>query len=122
MKKKDIAIYFLNTVVAGQVDEAYNNYIDTGFVHHNAYFPGDREALLAAMKDSNAANPDRKLMIKHTIEDGDFVAIHSHMTLKPADTGLAAVHLFRFKDDKIAELWDLAQPVQKESPNQNGMF
>jgi hypothetical protein len=35
---------------------------------------------------------------------------------------IAAVHIFRFEQDRIVELWDVAQPLSKDSPNQNGMF
>jgi predicted SnoaL-like aldol condensation-catalyzing enzyme len=32
------------------------------------------------------------------------------------------VHIFRFRGDKIVELWDLGQEVPESSPNENGMF
>ena len=38
----------------------------------------------------------------------------------PVSVYLAA--RFRFEDDRIAELWDLAQEVPAETPNTNGMF
>jgi hypothetical protein len=40
---------------------------------------------------------------------------------KESSTG-AVVHIFRFEHDRIAELWDVGQPVSKDSPNENGMF
>ena len=40
--------------------------------------------------------------------------------LKMAGTG--KVHIFRFEQGRIAELWDLAQPISTDSPNENGMF
>jgi predicted SnoaL-like aldol condensation-catalyzing enzyme len=42
--------------------------------------------------------------------------------LKPGDLGVALVHIFRFADGRIVELWDVGQPVPEESPNQYGMF
>ena len=35
---------------------------------------------------------------------------------------MALVHLFRFEGDRIAELWDIGQPVLALSVNANGMF
>jgi predicted SnoaL-like aldol condensation-catalyzing enzyme len=32
------------------------------------------------------------------------------------------VHIFRFDGDRIAEPWDIGQPVPAESVNTNGMF
>ena len=31
-------------------------------------------------------------------------------------------HIFRFKGEEIAELWDIAMEQPGESPNENGMF
>jgi predicted SnoaL-like aldol condensation-catalyzing enzyme len=32
------------------------------------------------------------------------------------------VHIFRFEQGRIVELWDLGQEVPESSPNQYGMF
>ena len=50
------------------------------------------------------------------------MAVHSHVRLNPSELGVALVHIFRFEGDRIAELWDLGQPVPKDSPNEYGMF
>jgi predicted SnoaL-like aldol condensation-catalyzing enzyme len=50
------------------------------------------------------------------------VAVHSRVRQTPGDPGGAVVHLFRFEGDRIAELWDIGQPVPAESVNDNGMF
>ena len=42
--------------------------------------------------------------------------------VQPGDPGVAVVHVFRFEGDRIAEFWDIGQPVPKDSPNANGMF
>lgn len=36
--------------------------------------------------------------------------------------GAAVVHIFRFDDDRIVELWDIGQAVPEASVNENGMF
>jgi predicted SnoaL-like aldol condensation-catalyzing enzyme len=56
-------------------------------------------------------------------EDGDTVITHSLVTRQdPQAPDIAVVHIFRFEHDRIAELWDLGQPISKDSPNENGMF
>jgi predicted SnoaL-like aldol condensation-catalyzing enzyme len=67
-------------------------------------------------------DPDKRLDVQHALEDGDLVAVHSHLRQKPGDAGVAVVHLFRFEGDRIAELWDIVQPVPSESVNVVGMF
>jgi predicted SnoaL-like aldol condensation-catalyzing enzyme len=32
------------------------------------------------------------------------------------------MQIFRFKENKIAEMWDIAQQQPENSPNQYGMF
>jgi predicted SnoaL-like aldol condensation-catalyzing enzyme len=54
--------------------------------------------------------------------EGDMVAVHSHVVLKAGDLGVATLHLFRFEDGKIVELWDFGQPIQADSPNSDGPF
>ncbi len=60
--------------------------------------------------------------MQRALEDGDLVAVHSRVRLKPGEPGIAIVHIFRFEGDLVAELWDVGQPVPSDSPNANGMF
>lgn len=119
---KDAAIDFMRLVASPSVREAYRKYVAPNFRHHNPYFPGDAQSLMAAMEENAAQNPDKTIDIQHSIQEGDFVAIHSRVKLKPGDRGVALVHLFRFERDLISELWDIGQPVPEDSPNQYGMF
>ena len=120
--KSETAVSFMRLVGSGKVREAYDRHVAPDFRHHNAYFRGDRESLLRAMEDNAAKNPDKVVDVKHALEDGDYVALHTHIRQNPKDRGGAAVHIFRFSDGRIAELWDIGQEIPPESPNQFGMF
>lgn len=119
---KDAAISFMELVGTGRVRDAYERHVAANFRHHNPFFRGDRESLLKAMEENAVKNPDKVLDVKHAFEDGNYVAVHSHIRQQPQDRGGAAVHLFRFENDRITELWDVGQEVPKESPNEYGMF
>lgn len=119
---KDMAISFLDQVASGRVREAFEAFIGPGFRHHNVYFKGDAESLRIAMEENAVQNPRKALTVQHALEDGDLVAVHSHVRLKPEDAGVALVHLFRFEGDRVVELWDMGQPVPEDSPNENRMF
>lgn len=119
---KEKAVSFLQLVAAGNVDEAYERFISSDFCHHNPYFRSDADSLRAAMKGNAAETPNKTLEVKHAIEEGEIVALHSHIKQNPEDLGAAVVHIFRFHDGQIVELWDLGQPVPAESTNENGMF
>ena len=119
---KEIAISFLRLASSGKVREAYRRYAGPELRHHNAFFPGDAESLMAAMEENAAMNPDKVLEIQRALQDGDLVAVHSHVRQHPGDRGAAVVHIFRFQGDRIAELWDVGQAVPESSPNELGMF
>ena len=120
--RKEVAIDFLRKAGSGRAREAFDRYVAPNFRHHNAFFKDDAESLRNAMDENAAQHPEKILDIKRALEDGDLVAVHSHVRQSPGDRGGAVVHIFRFEGDRIAELWDLGQPVPEESPNEHGMF
>jgi predicted SnoaL-like aldol condensation-catalyzing enzyme len=74
------------------------------------------------MEQNARENPGKVLEIHMAIEEGDRVAVFSHVRPKPGDRGGAVVHLFRFDGDRIAELWDIGQLIPEETVNENGPF
>ena len=119
---KEKAVSFLQLVALGEVREAYSKYISLDFRHHNPFFQGDAESLMLAMEENAAENPNKILEVKRVIEEGDLVAVHSHVKQKQDDLGGAVVHIFRFHNNFIVELWDVGQPIPENSPNENGVF
>ena len=119
---KDSALSFLRLAASGHVREAYADHVAKDFKHHNPHFAGDANALMAGMEENARQNPDKRLDVLRALEDGDLVAVHSHVRQHPGDRGAAVVHLFRFEGDRIAELWDIGQPVPEQPVNAHGMF
>jgi predicted SnoaL-like aldol condensation-catalyzing enzyme len=119
---KNAAVSFLKLASSGKVQEAYAKFVGEGFRHHNPFFEGSAESLQAGMEANALQNPDKVLEVKRVIAEGELVAVHSHVQQMPGERGAAVVHIFRFENDRIVELWDLGQPVPDESPNQFGMF
>lgn len=119
---KDKAVHYLQMIVAGKIDEAYEKYVSPGLIHHNPYFPGDGASLKQAMKENDGMSPNKTLEVKQTIEEGERVMVFSHIKQNPDDLGAAAVHIFRFLKGEIVEMWDVSQPVLEDSPNEHGMF
>ena len=120
--KKDIAVSFLQLASSGQARQAYHQYVHPQFSHHNPYFKGDRESLLAGMEESGGKFPKKVFEAVRTLEDGDFVVVHGKVRLNPDMPEIALIHIFRFEGDLIIEEWEAAQEVPRESPNENGMF
>ena len=120
--RKDATVDFLRAAAAGHAREAFAKHAAPGFRHHNPFFPGDAKSLWEAMDENAAKFPDKVLEVKHVLADGDSVAVHSSVHMQPGDAGHAVVHLYRFEGDKLAELWDVAQQLPADSPNENGAF
>ena len=119
---KDTAVSFLEMASSGKVREAYSKHVGDSFRHHNPFFEGSAQALQAGMEENAKQNPDKSLEVKRVIAEGGFVVVHALVRHKPGDFGVALVHIFRFENGHIVELWDLGQPVPEKSPNQYGMF
>ncbi|TMI38060.1 nuclear transport factor 2 family protein [Candidatus Bathyarchaeota archaeon] len=120
--RRQAAKQFLQLVVAGQIDEAYQRHVDLNGKHHNPLFAEGFPALKKAMIENHVQLPKKQLLVKNVLSDGDFVAVHSQIVLRPGESSVATVHLFRFSGDKIVEMWDVGQPVPADSPNRDGAF
>ena len=117
---KQAAVHFLELIIARKIDEAFNTYVNRNGVHHNPYYPAGFPALQKGMKDNDAQIPHKQMIVKNVIGEGDLVAVHFHLILQPYE--MAVVHLFRFEDQKIVELWDLGMPIPADNPNKDGVF
>jgi predicted SnoaL-like aldol condensation-catalyzing enzyme len=117
---KESAKSFLRLTALGEVEEAFSKHVSPSMKHHNQYFKGDGESLKSAMQENASKMPNKVFEIKMMLEDQDRVMAFSQ--LKTSTMELAVVHIMKFRDGKIVELWDLTQPLSKDSPNENGMF
>lgn len=122
MTQKQIARHFLMLCTKGHSQEAFDLYAAKDFIHHNPYFRGDAQSLIKAMEEEAKRNPTKLLDVKQVLEDHDLVAVHSLIRQHANDSGVAVVHIVRFREGKIAELWDIGQAVPADLINENGMF
>lgn len=122
MSEKEIAVNFLRLAASGQVDEAYDRYVGDSFRHHNPYFAGDAQSLKEGMRDNAHKHPDKIFEVQRVIAEDSLVAVHSRIQMLPSETIIAVVHIFRIENGKIAELWDIGQPMPEGSVNEYGMF
>jgi predicted SnoaL-like aldol condensation-catalyzing enzyme len=122
ISNKDAAVAFLELASAGQVREAFDRYVAPSFRHHNAHFKSDAQSLAAGMAQNAAENPQKVYQAKHVLQEGNLVAIYGRVRLKPNEQDYALFHLFKFENGRVVELWDIAQAVPADSPNELGLF
>lgn len=119
---KENAIDFLSMIIQGKINEAYDKYVNLKGKHHNMYTPSGFTNLLQGMQAAEDQNPNKQFQIKNVFGEDDLIAVHSHLTLSANEPGMATVHMFRFDNNKIVELWDIAQPIPKDLINTDGPF
>ncbi|HOS48607.1 MAG TPA: ester cyclase [Bacteroidia bacterium] len=119
---KAIAKAFLQAASSHQVSEGYDLYVSEKFVHHNIHFKSDAHTLKAGMMQSAEMFPEKIFEVKQCIAENDKVMTYSHVRLTPDDKGFALMHLFRFENNKIVELWDIAQQIPESIANELGAF
>jgi predicted SnoaL-like aldol condensation-catalyzing enzyme len=67
-------------------------------------------------------HPRARSEILRVYADRDFVILHVHGIRTPGTRGDAIVDIFRVENGKIAEHWDVIQPIPDTALNENTMF
>jgi predicted SnoaL-like aldol condensation-catalyzing enzyme len=120
--KAVVTKFITKLYVEKRAREAFETWVERGYIQHNPLAATGRDAAIAFLEPFFQGHPDAVYSIKRIIADGDLVAVHSHAKFAAGDRGLAVVDILRVEHCKIAEHWDVAQPVAEKSANSNGMF
>jgi predicted SnoaL-like aldol condensation-catalyzing enzyme len=105
-----------------QVQEAAMKYVAEDFVQHSPEWPTGRDAWVAMISEVLERMPTAEFTVKRVIAKDDLVVTHSHMKPTKDDRGFAVADIFRIVDGRIAEHWDVIQPVPEQAMNSNTMF
>ena len=111
MTNKELVIKAVTEVFINGDATALDRYWSENYVQHNPQIPNGREAL----KQMISGGGNMKYEMGLVVADGDFVMVHARITgfgPKP----LIAVDIFRVKEGKLAEHWDV---LQEEVPAEN---
>jgi predicted SnoaL-like aldol condensation-catalyzing enzyme len=96
---------------------AVDRYFSEPFVQHDVTVP-DGLPGLRALAAEVAASPYVDITIYRTLEDGEFVLLHSKYEALPGHAGpMIAFDLFRFRGDKIVEHWGGHEPETPPNPS-----
>ena len=120
--KEVVSRFITKLYVDKQAREAFETWVEPGYIQHNPLAKTGRDAAIAFLEPFFQSHPDAKYSIRRIIAEGNLVAVHSHAKFTADDRGLAVVDILRVENCKIAEHWDVAQPVPEKSANTNGMF
>jgi predicted SnoaL-like aldol condensation-catalyzing enzyme len=120
---KEVVTKFINELyLEKRAREAFETWVEPGYIQHNPLAATGRDPAIAFLEPFFRGHPDAVYSIKRIIADGNLVAVHSHAKFAAGDRGLAVIDILRVEHCKIAEHWDVAQPVPETSANSNGKF
>jgi predicted SnoaL-like aldol condensation-catalyzing enzyme len=108
----------LGPIDSGAVDALF----DPGYIQHNPNAATGSQGLKDMLDQAKIKYPNAEHRVKRMLADGDLVAVHVHVIFHPGDAGFAVVDIFRIAAGRIAEHWDVMQPITAGSKNDNGRF
>lgn len=120
-RNKAIVLDFYEKGLNQKDFSAAAQYLGT-YIQHNPTAEDGPEGFRKFLEFLKTTYPRSHSEIKKVFVDGDFVILHVHAIREPGTRGNAIVDIFRLKDGKIEEHWDVVQPIPETSKNNNGMF
>ena len=104
-----------------KVDEAAK-VVAEDYIQHNPTVPDGKEPFVSYYRDFFKKTPGSRARIIRSAVEGDIVWLHVHSVNDEKDRGEAGLDVFRVKDGKIVEHWDVIQAVPETAENRNTMF
>ncbi|BAF89289.1 protein of unknown function [Azorhizobium caulinodans ORS 571] len=120
-RNKTIVLDFYDKGLNQKDFAAASKYLGT-YIQHNPTAEDGPEGFRKFLEFLKTTYPQSHSEITQVFVDGDFVILHVHAVREPGTRGNAIVDIFRLKDGKIEEHWDVVQPIPETSKNKNGMF
>ncbi|AJG91393.1 ester cyclase (plasmid) [Bacillus tropicus] len=121
-KNKKMVVDFYNEVFNKHNIDIIPKYVSEDYKQHNPFVADGRKAFMDFFKEDFVKNPNSSAEVKRVVAEGDTVALHVHSRTNSQDKGVAIVDIFRIKDGKIVEHWDVIQEIPSEAANNNTMF
>lgn len=119
---KKVVFDFYDKALNQKDFDAAAKYFGPRYIQHNPGAPDGIEGFKAFIAMRKEKFPNARSDIKRAFAEGDFVILHVHSVREPGERGVAIVDIFRLKDGKVVEHWDVVQPIPEKLANNNGMF
>lgn len=121
---RKVVLAFYNEALVGlKPRAAFERYVSADFIEHKPDIPEGTRAGAATFLEQLIQNvPEPKWTILRTVAEGDLVFLHARFSPAPGAPEYAIADLFRLRDCKIVEHWDVVAPPPKEARNPNPRF
>lgn len=105
-----------------QHDTAAADVVADDYRQHNPDVPDGKAPFVNYFSGFFRDNPQSRAKVIRSAADGDLVWLQVHSTNGSHDRGQAVLDIFRVKNGKIVEHWDIIQDVPEKAANANTMF
>ncbi|ELQ6124706.1 ester cyclase [Cronobacter dublinensis] len=105
-----------------QHDTAAADVVADDYRQHNPDVPDGKAPFVNYFSGFFRDNPQSRAKVIRSAADGDLVWLQVHSTNGSHDRGQAVLDIFRVKDGKIVEHWDIIQDMPEKAANANTMF
>jgi len=120
---KQIVADFYRDIIRDQKLELLDEYVHDNYIQHSPMLKDGKASLLEALNYLKAmpkpAVPGPSPIARMIAEDD---LVMAHLDISFMGKRRAVVDIFRLKDGKVVEHWDVQQDVPEVMPHGNGMF
>ena len=116
-KHVTIVVDFIQNLM-NKHDTSYilEKYAGNSYTQHNRAIPNEIEGVVAYIKTMIKRYPEYSYAVKNIFVDGDYVILHSHVTMKAKHRGnekkgFIITDTFKLNEGKLAAHWDAVQPI-----------
>ena len=123
-ENRQIVLAFYNEGLVGlKPRQAFGRYMSSDFVEHKPDVPEGTRAETAAFLEKLIADvTTARWKIERTIAEGDMVFLHARFSPAPGAPEYALADVFRLRDCKIVEHWDVVGAPPEEQLNPHPRF
>jgi predicted SnoaL-like aldol condensation-catalyzing enzyme len=119
---KKLVLAFYQKMIGDKDPEAARPYMAEKYVQHSAYARDGFEGVAEFARMFKQNFPNHRYEVKKVIAEGDFVVLHLHGINGMGPHGEQVVDMFRVKNGKVCEHWDVIQEIPGDAQNPNGSF
>jgi predicted SnoaL-like aldol condensation-catalyzing enzyme len=121
--RKVVLAFYEEGLVNLQPRAAFERYVTDDFIEHKPDVPeGTKAATVAFLEGLIKEVPEPKWEILRTIAEKDLVFLHARFSPAPGAPHYAIADVFRLKECRIVEHWDVVAPPPKQARNPNSRF
>ncbi len=121
-RNKKLVLDFYHKLLGEKDYEAARAYMGAEYRQHAPYASDGHAGIAEWVRKFKESFPQHHYAVKKVIAEGDLVVLHLHGMNGPNPHGESVVDIFRIKDGKVVEHWDVIQPIPETADNANTMF